>query len=209
MGSVARDPEARYFGGRVEELRRPGRGTLARAVGRRAPRPHRSRRMAPPLTGSSLIPHRRYAQGSHPLSRGGPGQRTKEATMTIKLVALVLLCLMTGTAMAQEPKVTSLMSKDLPENPGREALMITVEHAPGGSSAIHRHNAHAFVYVLEGTVVMQLKGGQQVTLTPGQSFYEGPDDVHVVDRNASGTQPAKFLVLLIKDRGAPALVPAQ
>ena len=87
--------------------------------------------------------------------------------MTTKLVALVLLCVMSGTAMAQEPKVTSLMSKDLPESPGREALMITVEHAPGGSSAIHRHNAHAFVYVLEGSVVMQLKGGQQVTLTPG------------------------------------------
>ncbi|WP_024514371.1 cupin domain-containing protein [Bradyrhizobium sp. Tv2a-2] len=131
--------------------------------------------------------------------------------MTIKLVALVLLCLTTGTAVAQaqEPKVTPHMSKDLPEAPGREALMITVEHAPGGSSAIHRHNAHAFVYVLEGSVVMQLKGGQQVTLTPGQSFYEGPDDVHVVDRNASGTQPAKFLVVLIKDKGAPAVVPAQ
>ena len=128
--------------------------------------------------------------------------------MTIKFVALVLLCLMSGTAMAQEPKVTSLMSKDLAENPGREVLMITVEHAPGGSSAIHRHNAHAFVYVLEGSVVMQLKGGQQVTLTPGQTFYEGPDDVHVVDRNASGTNPAKFLVFLIKDKGAPALVPA-
>ena len=128
--------------------------------------------------------------------------------MTIKLVALVLLCLMTGTAVAQEPKVTSLVSKDLPENPGREVLMITVEHAPGGSSAIHRHNAHAFVYVLEGSVMMQ-KGGQQVTLTPGQSFYEGPDDVHVVDRNASATNPAKFLVFLIKDKGAPALVPVQ
>jgi quercetin dioxygenase-like cupin family protein len=129
--------------------------------------------------------------------------------MTIKLVALVLLCLMTGTAVAQEPKVTSLMSKDLPECPGREALMITVEHAPGGSTVIHRHDAHAFVYVLEGSVVEQLKGGQQVTLTPGQTFYEGPDDVHVVDRNTSASQPAKFLVLLIKDKGAPALVPAQ
>jgi quercetin dioxygenase-like cupin family protein len=107
--------------------------------------------------------------------------------MTIKLVALVLLCLMTGMAAAQEPKVTALMSKDLPENLGREALMILVEHAPGGSSAIHRHNAHAFVYVLEGSVVMQLKGGQQATLTAGQTFYEGPDDVHLVDRNASGT----------------------
>src|SRR3954463_4933489 len=129
--------------------------------------------------------------------------------MTIKFVALVLLCLMTGMAAAQEPKVTALMSKDLSESPGREALMILVEHAPGGSSAIHRHNAHAFGYVLEGSVVMQLKGGQQMTLTPGQSFYEGPDDVHVVDRNASGTNPAKFLVFLIKDEGAPALVPAQ
>jgi quercetin dioxygenase-like cupin family protein len=129
--------------------------------------------------------------------------------MTIKLAALVLLCLVSGTAMAQEPKVTALMSKDLPESPGREALMITVEHAPGGSSAIHRHNAHAFVYMLEGSIVMQLKGGQQVTLTPGQAAYEGPDDVHVVDRNASATQPAKFLVVLIKDKGAPALVPAE
>src|SRR5262245_3285784 len=92
-----------------------------------------------------------------------PGQRMKGATMTIRLIALVLLGLMTGPAAAQEPKVTPLMSKDLPENPGKEALMIMVEHAPGGSSAIHRHNAHAFVYVLEGSVVMQLKGGPQVT----------------------------------------------
>jgi quercetin dioxygenase-like cupin family protein len=129
--------------------------------------------------------------------------------MTTILVSVALLCLLTGTAMAQEPKVTSLLSKDLPENPGREVLVITVVHAPGGSSAIHRHNAHAFVYVLEGSVVMQLKGGNPVTLTPGQTFYEGPDDVHVVDRNASRTKPAKFLVVLIKDKGAPALVPAQ
>jgi quercetin dioxygenase-like cupin family protein len=129
--------------------------------------------------------------------------------MTIKLVALVLLCLMTGTAMAQEPKITSLMSKDLPETPGKEVLVITVEHVPGGSSVIHRHNAHAFVYVLEGSVVMQLKGGQQVTLTPGQTFYEGPDDVHTVDRNASATKPAKFLVVMIKNKGAPALVPVK
>ncbi|MFL5169210.1 MAG: cupin domain-containing protein, partial [Microvirga sp.] len=92
---------------------------------------------------------------------------------------------------------------------GREVLVITVEHAPDGSSAIHGHNAHAFVYVLEGAVVMQLKGGQQVSLTPGQTFYESPDDVHVVDRNASATNPAKFLVFLIKDKGAPALVPVQ
>lgn len=138
-----------------------------------------------------------------------PINRIKEVTMMTKLVALILPCLMAGTAMAQEPQVTPLMSKDLAGYPGKEALMITVDHAPGGSSAIHRHNAHAFVYVLEGSVVMQLKGGKEVTLTPGQSFYEGPDDVHLVDRNASTTRPAKFLVVLIKEKGAPALVPVQ
>jgi quercetin dioxygenase-like cupin family protein len=151
--------------------------------------------MVPPLTGKSLIP--------------ASTTRSKEATMTTKLVALVLLCVMTGTAMAEEPKVTPLMSKDLAADPGKEVLMITVEHVPGGASAIHRHNAQAFVYVLEGSVVMQLKGGQEVTLTQGQSFYEGPDDVHLVDRNASTTAPAKFLVLLIKNKGAPAVLPAE
>ena len=129
--------------------------------------------------------------------------------MTTKLFALVLLCLMTGTATAQEPKVTSLMSKDLTESPGREALMITVEHAPGGASAIHKHNAHAFVYVLEGAVVMQLKGGKEITLTPGQTFYEGPDDIHVIGRNPSTTKPAKFVVLLLKNKDAPVLVPVK
>jgi quercetin dioxygenase-like cupin family protein len=143
------------------------------------------------------------------IAPGDLGRRTNEATMTTKLCALVLLCLMAGTAMAQEAKVTSLMSKDLQDNPGKELLMITVEHAPGGSSVVHRHNAQAFVYVLEGSVVMQVKGGQPVTLKPGQTFYEGPDDVHVVDRNASSSQPAKFLVFMIKDRGAPPLVPVE
>ena len=129
--------------------------------------------------------------------------------MTTKLAAVALLCLVSGAAMAEEAKVTPLMSKDLADFPGKEALMITVEHAPGGASAIHRHDAHAFVYVLEGSVIMQLKGGQQVTLTPGQAFYEGPDDVHVVDRNAGTTEPAKFLVVLIKNKGVPAVLPAQ
>jgi quercetin dioxygenase-like cupin family protein len=139
---------------------------------------------------------------------------TYRRSMSAKHLVLTLLlsvsqCLISSTLMAQEAKVTSLMSKDLTENPGKELLMITVEHAPGGSSPIHRHNAHAMVYVLEGSVVMQLKGGKQVTLTPGQTFYEGPNDIHTVDRNASKTQPAKFLVFLIKDKGAPALVPVK
>ena len=129
--------------------------------------------------------------------------------MTTKLVAMVLLCLMTGTAMAQEAKVTPLMSKELTENPGKEVLMITVDYPPGSSDPIHRHNAEAFVYVLEGSIVMQVKGGKEVTLTPGQTFYEGPDDVHVVGRNASSTKPAKFVVFLIKNKGAPVLVPVK
>jgi quercetin dioxygenase-like cupin family protein len=134
---------------------------------------------------------------------------TKVQYLVLTLFLSVGLSLIAGTVMAQEPKVASLMSKDLPENPGKELLMITVEHVPGGSSPIHRHNAHAMVYVLEGSVVMQVKGGKEVTLTPGQTFYEGPNDIHVVDRNASKTQPAKFVVFLIKDKGAPALVPVK
>ncbi len=129
--------------------------------------------------------------------------------MTITKLSLALVCLIARALMAQEPKVTPLMSKDLTGIPGKEGLMITVEYPPGGSDPIHRHNAYAFVYVLEGSVVMQVKGGKEVTLTPGQSFYEGPDDVHVVGRNASNTKPAKFVVFLVKNKGAPALVPVR
>src|SRR5215468_8462749 len=123
---------------------------------------------------------------------------------------LVLLCLVIPRVlMAQQAVVTSLMSKDLPEQPGKEAVMIMVEYPPGGSDPVHRHNAHAFLYVLDGSVVMQLKGSKETTLTPGQTFYEGPDDVHVVGRNASTTKPAKFVVLLIKNKGAPLFTEAK
>ena len=128
---------------------------------------------------------------------------------TNRTLVLVLLCLLTGTSMAQAADVTPLMSKDLPEFPGKEVLMIIVEKAPGGSDPIHRHNAHGFIYVLEGSIVMQVEGGKEVTLTPGQTFYEGPNDVHTVGRNASNTKPVKFLVVLLKDKGAPVLVPVK
>lgn len=136
--------------------------------------------------------------------------------MKNKKFTLVLLFLITGTLMAQQPTVTSpsqqptvtpLMSKDLTDLPGKEVLMISVEYPPGGMDPIHRHNAHAIVYVMEGSIMMQVKGGKEVTLTPGQTFYEGPNDVHLVGRNASSTKPAKFLVFLVKDKGAPVLVP--
>ena len=126
-----------------------------------------------------------------------------------KIIMVVLLSLIPGTLMAQEVKVTSLMSKVMTDVSGKEGLMITVEYAPGGSDPVHRHDAHAFVYVLEGSIVMQVKGGKQVTLTPGQTFYEGSNDVHIVGRNASKTQPAKFVVFLVKDKGAPVLVPVK
>ena len=133
-----------------------------------------------------------------------------------KILSLVVLCLVTGMLMTQQPavsqaphaSVTPLTSKDLPEFPGKEVLMITVEYPPGSVDPIHRHNAHAFIYVLEGSIIMQVKGGKEVTVTPGQTFYEGPDDVHVVGKNASSTKPAKFVVFFIKDKGAPVLVPA-
>ena len=120
---------------------------------------------------------------------------------------LVPAFLIAGALFAQDAQVTPLMSKDLAGFPGKEGLMITVVYPPGSSDPIHRHNAHAFVYVLEGSVVMRVKGGKEVTLKPGQTFYEGPNDIHTVGRNASSTKPAKFIVFLVKDKGAPVLVP--
>jgi quercetin dioxygenase-like cupin family protein len=128
---------------------------------------------------------------------------------SLKLLMLVLPLVVSSTLMAQEAKVTTLMSKDLTEFPSKEGLMISVVYPPGASDPIHRHNAHAFLYVLEGSVVMQLKGGKEIMLTPGQTFYEGPNDVHVIGRNASNTKPAKFVVFLVKDKGAPVLVPVK
>ena len=127
--------------------------------------------------------------------------------MTIAKLVLMLVCLMSVTLEPKDAKVTPLLSKDLTDFPGKEGLMITVEYPPGSSDPIHRHNAHAFVYVLEGSIVMQVRGGKEMTLRPGQTFYEGPSDVHVVGRNASQTKAAKFVMFLVKDKGAPVLVP--
>jgi quercetin dioxygenase-like cupin family protein len=150
-----------------------------------------------------------YGEGGSIMKHAIHRRSVKVWYLVMALNLSIGLFLISGTATAQEAKVKSLMSKDLPENPGKEMLMLMVEHAPGGSTPTHRHNAHAMVYVVEGSVVMQVKGGKQVTLKPGETFYEGPDDVHVVDRNASKTEPAKFVVFLIKDKGAPALVPVK
>jgi len=113
------------------------------------------------------------------------------------------------TMEAKEAKVTPLFSKDLMDFPGKEGLMVMVEYPPGSSDPIHRHNAHGFIYLLEGSIIMQVRGGKEVTLTAGQTFYEGPEDVHVVGRNASQTKPAKFVVFFLKDKGAPVLVHAK
>jgi quercetin dioxygenase-like cupin family protein len=125
-------------------------------------------------------------------------------------IAKLILCLAWLTSipmLSQDAKVTPLLSKDLPDFPGKEGLMIAVEYPPGASDPIHRHDAHAFVYVLEGSIIMQVKGGKEVTLTPGETFYEGPQDIHVIGRNASKTKSARFIVFLVKDKDAPVLTP--
>ena len=111
--------------------------------------------------------------------------------------------------LAADPKVTSLMTKPLSDFPGKEVLMITVDYPPGGSDPIHKHDAHGFIHVLEGSMVMGAEGGKPVTLTPGETFYEGPADIHTIGHKASQTQPAKFLVLLLRNENAPALVPVE
>jgi quercetin dioxygenase-like cupin family protein len=124
-------------------------------------------------------------------------------------IVLFALCLAAGALAAQDARVTPLITKDLDGIAGKEVKMLTVVYAPGASSAPHKHNAQTFVYVLEGSLVMQVKGGNEVTLGPGQTFYESPEDIHTVSRNASSTQPAKFLVFFVKDKGAPNSVPAK
>ncbi|KRA02578.1 MAG: cupin domain-containing protein [Achromobacter sp.] len=114
-----------------------------------------------------------------------------------------------ATPKPTDPVVTEVMTKALPDIPGKEALMLVVDYPPGGADPVHRHDAYGFVYVLEGTIVMQVKGGKEVTLKPGETFYEGPDDIHTVGRNASQTEPAKFVVVLIKKQGTPALTPVK
>ena len=133
----------------------------------------------------------------------------EEGQMKNIAVLVLSLSLTGGTLVAQDGTVKSLLSKDLAGVPGKELLMITVEYPPGGSDTVHRHHAQTLVYVLEGSIVMQVRGEAPVTLVPGQTFYEGPDDVHIVSRNASHTAPAKFLVFFVKGKGAPILVPAK
>jgi quercetin dioxygenase-like cupin family protein len=126
--------------------------------------------------------------------------------------ALVLACsaqLTQPAPAAPQPVVVPVMQKDLPDVPGKEMLMLTVDYPPGAVESIHRHDAYAFVYVLEGSIVEQVRGGKEVTLTPGQTFYEGPNDVHTVGRNASTTKPAKFVVVLLKRKGVDAVLPGE
>jgi quercetin dioxygenase-like cupin family protein len=127
--------------------------------------------------------------------------RTAALTLSLSLVGSALV--------AQDGNVRPLMSKDLAGVPGRELSMVTVVYPPGGSTPAHTHHAQAMLYVLEGSIVMQVKGADPVTLTPGQTWYEGPDDVHVVSRNASNSAPAKYVVFLVKDKGAPILTPVK
>ncbi len=143
------------------------------------------------------------------LNFGGPISIARHIRRTFDLfkVFLLLWCAIVSASTAEPGRVTELMTKALANVPGKEVTMITVDYPPGGADAVHRHNASVFVYMLEGSMVMQIKGDKEVILNPGETFYEDPDSVHLISRNASDTKPAKFLVLFVKDKGAPILVP--
>jgi quercetin dioxygenase-like cupin family protein len=126
---------------------------------------------------------------------------------SLKAAALVLLSLITLPSIAEN--VTPLIAKDLIGLAGKQGMMLTVEYEPGASSTKHRHDAHVFVYVLEGSVIMQVEGGKAVTLGPGETFYESPKDVHSVSKNASATKSAKFLVFIVKDKDKAPVLPAK
>ena len=145
-------------------------------------------------------------------------QRTTSSRPMLVLALLIASTLiLSSTLMAQktatpqklQETITDLITKDLAGFPGKEVLMYTVDFPPGFASPVHRHDAQVCVYVLEGSVVMQVRGGKELTLLPGQSFYEDPNDIHVVSRNASSTKSAKFLVFLIHKKGDPLVIPAK
>ena len=128
------------------------------------------------------------------------------ARSMLLLVFLITGPLVTTSPLMAQETVTPLISKELAGASGKDVLIYTVDFPPGYSSPVHRHDAQLFLYVLEGSIVTQVKGGKEITLTPGQIFFEDPNDIHTVSRNASSTQPAKFLVFMVKKKGAPPLV---
>lgn len=130
---------------------------------------------------------------------------TPKKIVSLCVLSCAVIAASCANAAAEDPIVTPLLTQAMLDFPGKEVLITTVEYPPGAADPIHRHDAHGFIYVLQGAIVMQVKGGEEVTLTQGQTFYEGPNDIHIVGRNASNTVPAKFLVLLVKDQGAPVL----
>ena len=197
------DPHARYYGMELSER------TLVPGDDARLGETRFETWLSQPAAKAAVAAHSLVELSKRRQVCLNPPHQAKGSFMTFAKLVLMLVCLMSVTLESEDAKVTQLLSKDLTDLPGKEGLMITVEYPPGGSDPIHRHNAHAFVYVLEGSIVMQVRGGKEVTLTPGQTFYEGPPDVHVVGRNASQTKPAKFVVFLVKDKGAPVLVPAK
>jgi len=123
--------------------------------------------------------------------------------------AYLAALLMLAAVPAQAADVKELFATDLADYAGKEGCMIEVSYPPGARDMVHRHDAHAFVYVLEGEIVMQLKGKPAVTIKAGQTFYEGPTDVHVVGRNVSNTEPARFVVVLLKAKAAPIFKPVK
>jgi quercetin dioxygenase-like cupin family protein len=130
---------------------------------------------------------------------------------TIPVLWLALNCA-AGTALADEAKpeeiVARLLTQPLPDMPGKEIVMLTVEYVPGGASLPHRHDAHVFVYVLEGEFRTQIAGHDPVTLKAGQVFYESPQDIHQTSANASQTKAARILVFALKDKNKPLTRPA-
>ncbi len=148
-----------------------------------------------------------------------PITSSKPSSKSLLLLAFLITSTLTPTTtlVAEKPvtpptaheTITPLLTKDLAGSPDEQVLMYTVDFPPGFSSPIHRHNAQVSVYVLEGSVVMQVRGQKELTLGQGQSFYEDPSDIHIVSRNASTTKPAKFVVFLINKKGAPLVIPAK
>jgi quercetin dioxygenase-like cupin family protein len=167
-------------------------------------KPNQSNQRTNLITGSWMLPSLMLV-----IVLVGPNHLGAAQEVNKDLAQETLMAQKAATPPVAQEAITPLITKDLAGVPGEEALTYTVDFPPGFSSPVHRHNAQVSVYVLEGSVVMQVKGQQELTLLPGQTFYEGPNDIHIVSRNASSTKPAKFIVFLIHKKGTPLVIPAE
>jgi quercetin dioxygenase-like cupin family protein len=132
---------------------------------------------------------------------------TIAAATAVMLIPAIASAQTAGAAPQSSRKV--LMTKDLADFPGKEALVYLIDYPPGTNNLPHRHDAHVFLHILSGQLNAQVKGGELTVLNPGDTYYESPNDIHIVSRNPSSTTPAKAILFMVHNKGAALSTPVK